>query len=210
MLRQTNSKPSKHNHKITWQLFFSFFLTAHARLLSDIKIDSLASAKLAANKLHELGAPNVIITSLHLSVHDIPSDIILPDADENSLYCLTSQQGSEQHLISFPTYQGYFTGTGDLFSALVVARWQEELSKAPGSPSLAQATLRVVASVNAVTRRTWLNQQKHIKQLTQGQVQQLNARPSDPALVRCCELQLVKGRRDIENPDLECVKMTRL
>lgn len=97
-----------------------------------------------------------------------------------------------------------------MFSALVVARWQEELSKAPGSPSLAQATLRVVASVNAVTRRTWLNQQKHIKQLTQGQVQQLNARPSDPALVRCCELQLVKGRRDIENPDLECVKMTRL
>lgn len=179
-------------------------------MLSDIKIDSIESAKLAAKKLHELGAPNVIITSLQLPIKDIPSDIVLPDADESSLYCLVSQKDSDQHLISFPTYQGYFTGTGDLFSALVVARWQEELSKSPDSPSLAQATLRVVASVNAVTCRTWLHQQKHIKELTQGQIEQLNARPSDPALVRCCELQLIKGRRDIENPDLESVKMKRL
>lgn len=176
------------------------------RLLAEMKIDSIATAKEAARKLHALGTPNIIVTSMNLPMKDVPQEILMADADEASLYCLTSQMTPDgkdcrQHLIAFPTYQGYFTGTGDMFASLVVARWQEE-QETQTEPSLAKVCLRVVSSVNAVTRRTWKHQQKHLRIVSHGQVTQLNAQPSDPALVRCCELQLIKGKHEIENPDL--------
>ena len=189
-------------------------LLASSRILADVKIDSLATARAAAEKLHTLGVSNIIITTLKVPERDVPRSILLPNADDQSLYCLSSQKtanGLEQHLIAFPTYEGYFSGTGDMFSALVVARWQEELKKP--APSLATATKRVVSSVNAVTKRTWEHQVKHLKKLTNGEVDHLEGRPSSPALIRCCELQMVQSKRVIEDPELageSAIKMTRL
>ncbi|KAI8145044.1 Ribokinase-like protein [Fennellomyces sp. T-0311] len=185
-------------------------------ILADVKIDSLASAKAAAEKLHTLGVSNIVITTLKVPQHDVPHGILLPNATDESLYCLSSQKSKitgalEQHLIAFPTYQGYFSGTGDMFSALVVARWQEELKKP--SPSLATATKRVVSSVNAVTQRTWEHQVKHLKKLTSGEVDHLDSRPSNPAFIRCCELQLVQSKRVIEDPERvgeNTIKMAKL
>ncbi|KAI9493094.1 Ribokinase-like protein [Zychaea mexicana] len=187
-----------------------------AEILADIKIDSLVTAKEAAKKLHFLGVSNVIITTLKVPFKDVPSEIRLPTATDESLYCLTSQTDPQtgsprQHLIVFPTYRGYFSGTGDMFTALVVARWQEELKKS--SPSLAAATKLVVMSVNAVTRRTWENQVKHVKKLTNGEVEYLDGKPSTPALVRCCELQMVQSKLEIEKPEMvgeTAIKMTQL
>ncbi|KAG2218925.1 hypothetical protein INT45_008162, partial [Circinella minor] len=188
-----------------------------AEILADVKIDSLASAKEAANKLHSLGVPNVIITTLKVPVKDVPNEILLPNATDESLYCLSSQMDqisgvSQQHLIAFPTYRGYFSGTGDMFSALVVARWQEELKKP--TPSLAAATKLVVLSVNAVTKGTWEKQVRYIKKITNGEREVIDGRPETPALVRCCEIQMVKSRQAIEEPELvgnnESIKMTKL
>lgn len=181
------------------------------RVLTEIKIDSLATARQAAQKLHEFGVPNVVITTLKLPIADVPEEILLPGATDNSLYCFTSQAGSSQHLISFPTYRGYFTGTGDMFSALVVARYQEQPKSSP--TALADAVKRVVSTVNALTRRTWEHQKKHLPMVSNGAVEELDGRPSDPALVYTCELQMVKGKAEIENPDLvgkNVIKMTQL
>ncbi|KAI9277007.1 Ribokinase-like protein [Phascolomyces articulosus] len=187
-----------------------------AELLSEVKINSLATARKAATKLHGLGVPNVIITTLHVPVKDVPEEILLPSTTDESLYCLSSQMNKEtgipeQHLFIFPTYRGYFTGTGDMFSALVVARWQEELKKPV--PSLAAATKLVILSVNSVTKRTWENQIKHIKKITNGEREYLDGKPETPALVRCCELQMIQSKRAIEEPESVsngAIKITKL
>ncbi|CAO3618681.1 unnamed protein product [Cunninghamella echinulata] len=135
-----------------------------AEVLSEINIVDINTAKQAAEKLHSLGVNRVVITSMILPLSDIPTSIRLPtSANMNSnsnegLYCMTSQKSLdghiEQHLISFPTFEGYFTGTGDLFSALTVARLQD-------SPhSLSNAIFKVVSSVNAITKKTYDHQQK--------------------------------------------------
>ncbi|KAG0172648.1 hypothetical protein DFQ28_003098 [Apophysomyces sp. BC1034] len=176
-----------------------------AETLSGIQIDSLARAREVASALHVLGAPNVIITSTVLPPADIPSEIHLTDTASDSLYCLTShiqKNGkTEQHLISFPTYQGYFTGTGDMFSALVVARLQEAVDNQSSSP-LADAALKVVSTVNAVTKKTWLYQRQWVPIESHGEADLIESKPNAAELVRQCELLVVKGKKEIENPAL--------
>ncbi|KAI9319977.1 pyridoxal kinase [Dichotomocladium elegans] len=183
-----------------------------AEVLTQITIDSLQTAREAALKLHSFGVSKVIITTLKLPVAEVPEEIRLPGATDESLYCLSSRDnGDEQQLISFPTYRGYFSGTGDMFSALAVARWQEQLTTKQNS--LGEATKRIVSTVNAITRRTWEYQKKHVKMVTNGAIEELDGRPTDPALIYCCELQMVKGKAEIENPDLvgkDVIKMARL
>jgi pyridoxine kinase len=163
-----------------------------------MKITSLQTAKNAIKQIHDFGVDRVVITSLTLPRQDVP-DTIIPSSGSDQheqLYCMTSQRHPDgrlqQHLISFPTYEGYFTGTGDLFSALTVARLQDY------PHSLAQAIFKVVSSVNAVTLKTWKHQQK----LLQGNEQVIVDKPSDAKLVHACELQVVKGKKEIEHPDM--------
>ncbi|KAI8081450.1 Ribokinase-like protein [Halteromyces radiatus] len=176
-----------------------------AEVLSDIKIINLKTAKEAANQIHAFGVDNIVITSMVLPPEDVPKTILLPhskstesasNTNHQPLYCMTSQRHPngdvQQHLISFPTYEGYFTGTGDLFSALTVARIQDY------PHSLAQAIFKVVASVNAVTRLTWEHQRKQ----QHGNDKMIVDKPNDPKLVHACELQVIKGKKEIEHPDL--------
>ncbi|SAM09329.1 hypothetical protein [Absidia glauca] len=169
-----------------------------AEVLSDMKITSLQTAKNAIKQIHDFGVDRVVITSLTLPRQDVPVTIIPPSGSDQheQLYCMISQRHPDgrlqQHLISFPTYEGYFTGTGDLFSALTVARLQDY------PHSLAQAIFKVVSSVNAVTLKTWKHQQK----LLQGNEQVIVDKPSDAKLVHACELQVVKGKKEIEHPDM--------
>ncbi|KAI8381295.1 pyridoxal kinase [Radiomyces spectabilis] len=184
-----------------------------AETLAEVKIDSLASACQAAEQLHTFGCPRVVITSMAVPLSDIPADIRLPTSSEDSLYCLTSEKtshGLEQHIIAFPTYTGYFTGTGDLFSALMVARLQQ--ANETGA-SLATAALQVVSSVNAVTKKTWLYQRKYVNITSHGEADLIEQKPNAPDLIRRCELRIVQGKPEIEDPSLigqGVIKMTRL
>ncbi|KAI9338890.1 Ribokinase-like protein [Pilaira anomala] len=184
-----------------------------AELLSEMKIKSLLDASSVTKKLHTLGSPNVIITSLTVPLKDVPKEIHSETSSDESLYCFTSQilpDGTiEQNLISFPTYPGYFTGTGDLFSSLVVARLQEQMNTSD-IPSLIEAAYRVICSVNAITKNTWLHQQKKVLlEKTQG----IRLKPDSAKVTRQCELQLIKGKKEIENPGLvgsDIVKKIRI
>ncbi|KAF7721580.1 hypothetical protein EC973_004472 [Apophysomyces ossiformis] len=176
-----------------------------AETLSGIQIDTLASARKVASALHALGSPNVIITSMMLPSAEIPTEIQLATVANDSLYCLTSRLSdngeSMQHLISFPTYQGYFTGTGDMFSALVVARLQEAMDNHSPSP-LSDAALKVISTVNAVTKKTWLHQRQYVVINSHGEADLIESKPNAPELIRRCELLVVKSKREIENPSL--------
>lgn len=176
-----------------------------AETLSETKINSLEDACAVTKKLHSFGSPNVIITTLSLPLNEIPAEILLDSSSEESLYCFTSQTLSdgtvEQHLISFPTFPGYFTGTGDLFSSLVVARLQESIdAEGKEAYSLVNAAYRVICSVNAITKKTYVYQQKWTSQFDTSIKE--GEKPSKAKLVRKCELQLIQGRREIEQPEL--------
>ncbi|KAG2191375.1 hypothetical protein INT46_001752 [Mucor plumbeus] len=163
-----------------------------AETLSEMKITSLEEACQVAKKLHSLGSPNVVITSLSLSLKDVPVEIQSETSSEESLYCLSSQQindgTTEQYLIAFPTYEGYFTGTGDLFSSLTVAHFAQKQS------SLIDAVFKVICSVNAITRKTYIYQQQKNNSM--------KTKPNAANLVRNCELRLIQGKKEIEEPEL--------
>ncbi|KAI9264759.1 Ribokinase-like protein [Sporodiniella umbellata] len=163
-----------------------------AEILTEMKIKTMEDVCKVSEKLHSLGSPNVIITTLSLPLDSIPLELRLESSDNESLYCFTSQKmpngQAKQHMISFPTYKGYFTGTGDLMSSLVVARFTEK-------KELVDAAFQAICSVNAITKKTYLYQQKCISQ------EKLSA----PKLVHRRELLLIQGKKFIENPHLEKV-----
>ncbi|KAK4510130.1 uncharacterized protein ATC70_006302 [Mucor velutinosus] len=163
-----------------------------AETLTETKITSLEEACQVAKKLHSLGSPNVVITTLSLPLKDVPIEVQLETSSEESLYCLSSQQindgTTEQYLIAFPTYEGYFTGTGDLFSSLAVAHFARKEN------SLIEAVFKVICSVNAITKNTYLYQQKKNNSMKN--------KPDAANLVHNCELRLIQGKKEIEHPEL--------
>jgi pyridoxine kinase len=184
--------------------------------------------------LHNAGVKNVIITSVTLSPRDIAAHAITPatnggqqrqeegeEKDDLSMYCVCSSRRGDQDekarvfAIGFPTYDGYFTGTGDLFSALLVARLFEALEAESSSltdrgalnsdglgkepySALAQACVKVVATMKAVVLRTFLAQ----KGITSGG-QMDRTQASSAAAVKQCELRLIQSKVDIERPDVK-------
>jgi pyridoxine kinase len=170
--------------------------------LTETKITSLDDACQVAKKLHALGSPHVVITTLSLPLKDVPAKARIESSSEESLYTLTSQLHAdgqvEQYLIAFPTFPGYFTGTGDLFSSLCVARFQESIEK---NGRFVDAIYRVVCSVNAIVQKTYAYQKKRIQLETNGQSDSIDSKPSAASLVRSCELRLIQGKKEIEDPD---------
>lgn len=186
--------------------------------------------------LHKTGVKNVVITSVSLSPTDLAAHAAIQEStlttttinrsfqqdqqegektDDLLMYCVCSSRRGDQDdkpkvfAIGFPTYDGYFTGTGDLFSALLVARLFEAFGTSGGitndhglvkepCSALAQACVKVVATMKAVVLRTFLAQ----KGITSGgHLDQTQA--SSAAVVKQCELRLIQSKRDIEQPDVE-------
>lgn len=135
------------------------------------------------------------------------------DAPEEAMYCVCSSKTSDKsasrvYAIEFPTYDGYFTGTGDLFSAVLVARLYESLSEKEVTdkqlPPLARACLKVVATMRAVVLRTFQAQAG-----TKGRSLD-RKQASAAAVIKQCELQLIQSKRDIEDPRMEDVEAVEL
>ncbi|KAF9170876.1 hypothetical protein BGX21_008226 [Mortierella sp. AD011] len=216
-----------------------------AETLADKKILDVKSCLEVIEILHSAGVENVVITSVSLSSHDVSAHLVtdgsasmangVPQLDRNeeseefSMYCVCSSkldQNSAPRVfaIGFPTYDGYFTGTGDLFSSLLVARLDEALraeehksgahasehkAEEHGSDAqisaLANACLKVVSTMKAVVLRTYLAQKAvHAG----GQIDKKDA--SSAAVVKQCELRLIQSKKDIEHPNEEGVQVLEL
>ncbi|KAF9586741.1 hypothetical protein BGW38_002763 [Lunasporangiospora selenospora] len=207
-----------------------------AETLADKKITNVKTCLEVIDALHAAGAKNVVITSVSLSRSDIAANLAsrglgfedrvpeepLPltrpslseesvqsfSEDDISMYCVCSN-GENVFAIAFPTYDGYFTGTGDLFSALLVARLEESLRKGEVDASvtngsvhcvppkeLVQACLKVVATMKAVVLRTFQAQEGVGGRSIDRAIQ------SSSAVVKRCELRLIQSKHDIEYPDV--------
>mmetsp|Transcript_8791 Transcript_8791/g.18788 ORF Transcript_8791/g.18788 Transcript_8791/m.18788 type:complete len:222 (-) Transcript_8791:204-869(-) len=110
-----------------------------AELLTEGSISSVDEGFGAAAKLHERGPHTVIITSMLLA--DRPDEVLL-------LASTTRPQagGPEQQqlVMSIPRINAYFTGTGDLLAALLLARLHHH------QDHMTQAVDRAVAGLQAV------------------------------------------------------------
>lgn len=83
-----------------------------ASILAETSITTLQSALDTADKLHQMGAQTIIVTSMELVDY----------GDNSCQYLLTSHpQTDTRFLIPFTPLPYRFTGTGDLFSALITA-----------------------------------------------------------------------------------------
>jgi pyridoxine kinase len=146
-----------------------------AELLSEVKIHDLTSISEAITKLHqEYNVPHVIITSVRLSSD---GSTATPSQDSAQPVATLSVVGSTATTdfkprlfqITVPAFPIMFSGTGDMFAALVVARlrqtvdqagvldqaqWRSPDEVAASDLPLARATEKALASMNAVLENT--------------------------------------------------------
>ncbi|KAG0378075.1 putative pyridoxal kinase [Mortierella sp. AD032] len=223
-----------------------------AEILADKKITDVKSCFEVIEILHDAGVENVVITSVSLNPNDVADHHAVGQNgfaanglrkseqaqvnEEASMYCVCSSRRSKDDIarmfaIGFPTYDGYFTGTGDLFSALLVARLDEAIQqdeseagssvegqersvpltnghhhKVKTETALSRACIKVVATMRAVVLRTYQAQ----KGSTGRSLDRTLA--SAAAVVKRCELQMIQSKKDIERPDdsgVEAIELRR-
>jgi len=141
-----------------------------AELLTNVQINSLESLRTVLRTFHhEYKIPHVVISSIPLSGTFLKSlpDWLYPQKEDNSmepLLCICSSMGVDSsrepslvHALHIPRIPGYFSGVGDLFSALVLAHFQRTSSAlSVGQTPLSYAVFRACQTTHAILWRTHL------------------------------------------------------
>ncbi|KAI8948927.1 Ribokinase-like protein [Xylaria longipes] len=157
-----------------------------AELLSGVAITDSASLERAIEVLHDTyNLPHIVITSVSLpirSASQTPSSTRPASPTQSQPPCTptmsvvgstrTSDRKPRLFTIQFPVFNAYFSGTGDMFAALMVVRMREAVAYNTGdgtrhaaswvSPDdveptnlpLARAAEKVLASMHEVLART--------------------------------------------------------
>ncbi|KAJ2747293.1 putative pyridoxal kinase [Coemansia sp. BCRC 34301] len=166
-----------------------------AEQLTGIKIMSTADAQLACDKLHLFGVPNVVITSISV------------EGDSSQLHLIGSERNQEsgethQFCISFPKLDGYFTGSGDFFAALMLAR---HASLAPQFSDGRLGALARACELATATQAGVMSATRKHQEATGVPVPATNlvrgSRPAD--MVRGFELRIIPSQHLITNPTTE-------
>ncbi|ERT03056.1 pyridoxal kinase [Sporothrix schenckii ATCC 58251] len=111
-----------------------------AELLSGVKIKNMETLERAIQVLHEqFQVPHIVITSVSLSHPNHPPSSLSVIGSSR-----TSTGQARTFKIVFPSIDCYFSGTGDMFGALMVVRMREAVTNAPDAATLLQ-------------RRAWLS-----------------------------------------------------
>ncbi|KAG8860356.1 putative pyridoxal kinase [Tulasnella sp. 330] len=140
-------------------------------MLTKIPLNTVADLRTALRILHkEHGVPNVVISSLTLHSKGLkaPRDPA-PESDiytGKALICLCSALGldpendpsiSTVHTMTVDRIKGYFSGVGDLFSALVTASYDPDQKLLAGQTPISSSTALAVG----VTQKVLYATQKH-------------------------------------------------
>lgn len=164
-------------------------------LLTGIKIENAADLSRTFAHFHARGIRTVVITSLenltdapfndsgtmYMVASDVTNPIPAPrtssDSEESSTPTL---QATKCHFLAIPKIPAYFTGTGDLTAALLLA-WLRKTDN-----DVATAMERACASIQAVLSRTWAHTQA--------------AKAAGQTSTSSTELRLVQSAKDILHP----------
>lgn len=218
----TNLKPSKTPTPLGCQSLIANVI----RVLSGIKITSLATLAKAITSIHQTySVPHVIITSVQL--FKLSQSGSTPPPPENFLTVIgstISSDGSPRIFrVDVPALDCFFSGTGDMFAALTVARLREAVSDAGGdlcstkswvSPDsvaavdlpLAKATIKVLSSMHSVLERTLESRNAELG----VEPPAANLQPSEEATKReylrrtkAAEVRLVRNTRFLRDPQIQ-------
>jgi pyridoxine kinase len=179
--------------------------------LTDVPLTSLASLRKALRILHqEYHVPNVAISSLPLKkwLWNVLPENVKPPATEDGSYlvCISSSSRNADSSIStvyvhaFEQIPGYFTGVGDLFSAILLAHYCPSQEPEPllGVP---QTTLSYAASLAITKTRAVLSlTHEHALKLPEEdrQPSDVEADAADPnrkvRRMRGRELRVIQGQ----------------
>ncbi|KAL2133913.1 hypothetical protein VTI74DRAFT_1387 [Chaetomium olivicolor] len=160
-----------------------------AELLSEVQITDMSSIGRAIQVMHErYGIPHIVITSVSLPHPDHPVSSLSVVGST-----MTSDRRARAFKIVFPAIDCYFSGTGDMFAALMVVRMREAVhngssgqKERDGPPlmereswlsddsvdaldlPLARAAEKVLASMHEVLTKTAESMQRTIKKAQAG------------------------------------------
>lgn len=178
-----------------------------ASLLTGVPIDSLPSLLRCLSSFHDtFGLPHVIISSATVRSSEARA-AVLDDSDwppENSsgeiLVCagsskLKGEETPTQWVIPFPKLAEHYEGVGDLFSALVLARFPSPSSPSPldaPTPLAATAQLAIASlqGVLSVTRSRALS----LLQSTGQTAASLVPRPDESSEAKIARLRAIELR----------------
>lgn len=205
-----------------------------AELLSDVKIHDLTSMQQAIAKLHQAyQVPHVIITSIRLpaSTSSTPTRTDEDLATSAKLTIIGSTRTSDMKprlfRVTVEAFPIFFSGTGDMFAALMVARLREAAAHANvlNMPSwrspdevtavelpLAKAAEKVLASMHAVLKDTAQHYDETTKHWSK-EVEEVKGNENEVdtlkhlRLTRAAEVRVVRNTSALLNPpDLEKFK----
>ena len=203
-----------------------------AELLSGVKIRDLTTMMEAISKLHEdHGVPHVLITSIRFPPTGASTPVYgfedLTSSAKLSIIGSTATSDLQPRLfrITVSALPVFFSGTGDMFAASLVARLRQAAKQAgvidkaswrspdgvegPDLP-LAKATERVLASMNAILRDTAEHYQAAAKKIDE-ELSNLQGEEKDVQrhlrLTKAAEVRVVRNARLLlDPPDLGMFK----
>lgn len=204
-----------------------------AELLSDVKIHDLATMNEAITKLHQARkVPHVLITSVRLppTSSNTPTSSSESNAEPAKLSVIGSTTTSDWKprlfRITVPAFPVFFSGTGDMFAGILVARLRQAAQEAdvltkpnwrsddevtgPDLP-LAKATEKVLASMHAILKDTAEYYKKESENFDVQIETELNEGTGDEAgdekkvekhlkLTRAAEIRVVRNAHALRAP----------
>lgn len=215
-----------------------------AELLSEVKIHDLASLSQAITKLHKVHkVPHVLITSVRLppTTSNTPTTSSEGSSASAKLSVIGSTATSDWRprlfRVTIPAFPVFFSGTGDMFAGILVARLREAAQEAklldraswrsddevdgPDLP-LAKATEKVLASMHAILKDTAEHYKKVSESFDVELEQELNQGTGEEAgednrvekhlrLTRAAEIRVVRNTHALrEPPDLESFRAQKV
>jgi pyridoxine kinase len=197
-----------------------------AEVLSGIKITSLSTLAEAITAIHTTySVPHVIITSVRISQFSSS-----PEATTDNLTVIGStikSDGSPRLFrVDVPALDCFFSGTGDMFAALTVARLREAVFAADStlrstkswvSPDdvqatdlpLAKATVKVLASMHSVLERTLEARDAELRAAASATEEELSSSEEEKQKreylrrTKAAEVRIVRNARFLREPDVE-------
>ncbi|GAO45947.1 Ribokinase-like protein [Saitoella complicata NRRL Y-17804] len=161
-----------------------------AETLTGLTITSLPTLRTAMTALHEAyGVKHVVITSIQLPSH--------PD----SLICAGSTQTPGKHMhaqfwYQVPKQPGFYSGTGDVFAALLLAHLDAG-SLAEGG-ALQIVVRKVLSTLSSILSRTRKGMEEELQ--TSSTDLDRNEKEEKVRVIRAAELRLVQSQEAILRP----------
>lgn len=158
-----------------------------AEQLTGISVNSIATGLEACQHLHAQGTETVVLTSVEDAGNPGKLTVLASTTREQEAGC------PQRLTLEVPLLPVYFTGTGDLFSALTLG-W---LHHHPDNLGL--AIQKTVSGLQAVLKRT-------LEQAEKSKVEGVSSRHDpkrNPTTCRELELKLVQSQDDIKSPSLD-------